>query len=226
MLVTGPLPVYYTITTTPSPSTAGKATGAGTFLSGLTKTVKATAKLGYRFVDWTEGGFEVSTTPNYTFTLTGDRALVANFVKVYTVATAPNSVDAGSTIGDGTYDSGSSVTLEATANPGYAFVSWTLGLAKVSTNPVYTFTITGNRSYVANFAKLYTISSSASPSNGGSVSGGGTVKDGSTVTLKAKPRLGWHLVNWTESGTEVSTATSYFFVVSGDRTLTANFAKN
>ncbi len=34
---------------------------------------------GYAFVNWTENGTVVSTNPNYTFTVTGDRTLVANF---------------------------------------------------------------------------------------------------------------------------------------------------
>jgi hypothetical protein len=34
----------------------------------------------YDFVNWTEGGTEVSTDPTYAFTSTGDRTLVANFV--------------------------------------------------------------------------------------------------------------------------------------------------
>jgi hypothetical protein len=40
----------------------------------------ASANSGYEFTNWTEGGTQVSTNSNYTFTVTSNRTLVANFV--------------------------------------------------------------------------------------------------------------------------------------------------
>ena len=42
-------------------------------------TVSATPAIGCNFINWTENGVEVSTENPYTFTMTGDRNLVANF---------------------------------------------------------------------------------------------------------------------------------------------------
>jgi hypothetical protein len=56
--------------------------------------------------------------------------------------------------------------------------------------------------------------------------GGGTFNSGDSVTVTASPNYGYSFVNWTENGTPVSTAASYNFTASANRTLTANFSLN
>ena len=72
----------------------------------------------------------------------------------------------------------------------------------------------------------YTISVSASPSDGGTVTGGGSYNNGSSCTLTATANSGYTFNNWTENGTVVSTNASYTFTVTGNRTLVANFTAN
>ncbi len=62
-----------------SPSAGGRVAGAGTFASGSSPTVTATANSGYTFANWTDNGAVVSSSASYTFTLTANRTLVANF---------------------------------------------------------------------------------------------------------------------------------------------------
>ena len=69
----------FTITTGVSPSGAGTASGGGPFTSGQTVTVVATPNPGYPFVNWTDGGNQVSASANYSFTANGNRNLIANF---------------------------------------------------------------------------------------------------------------------------------------------------
>ena len=69
----------YTINTTCSPSNGGTVIGAGTYQQGQTCTLTATANSSYTFTNWTENGNIVSTNANYTFTVTANRNLVANF---------------------------------------------------------------------------------------------------------------------------------------------------
>ena len=69
----------YTITATASPANGGTVSGGGTYQQGQSCTVTATANSGYTFANWTENGTSVSTDANYTFTVSGDRTLVANF---------------------------------------------------------------------------------------------------------------------------------------------------
>jgi hypothetical protein len=46
---------------------------------------------------------------------------------------------------------GATVTLTATALPGYGFINWTENGIEVSTDAIYVFTSGGNRNLVANF---------------------------------------------------------------------------
>ena len=54
--------------------------------------VTATANNNYTFDNWTENGNVVSTNTNYTFTVTGNRTLVANFT-MQTISGDTFSVD-------------------------------------------------------------------------------------------------------------------------------------
>jgi hypothetical protein len=58
----------------------GNETRPGYYEPGGQVTASAKAAPGYRFVNWTVGGTEVSTTRDYTFTVTADQVLTANFV--------------------------------------------------------------------------------------------------------------------------------------------------
>ena len=71
----------YTITATATPAAGGTVTGAGTYETGANVTMKATAKSGYAFVNWTENGKEVSKSATYSFKAAADRKLTANFKK-------------------------------------------------------------------------------------------------------------------------------------------------
>ena len=54
--------------------------GGGTFAAGSSDTVSATANSGYNFVNWTDtSGNILSSSPSYTFTVSGNVTLVANF---------------------------------------------------------------------------------------------------------------------------------------------------
>ena len=61
--------------------TGGSASGGGTFTSGQSCTVTATPNNGYVFSNWTENGSVVSGAgATYTFTVSGNRTLTANFI--------------------------------------------------------------------------------------------------------------------------------------------------
>lgn len=217
--------VTYVITATADPTAGGSVTGAGGYGEGATATLTATANTGYSFVNWTEGNEVVSTNATYTFTVTGDRTLVANFsLNSYAISAVASPTAGGSVTGADTYNYGATATLTATANTGYTFVNWTQGGVEVSTNVTYSFTVTEAVSLVANFnLNSYQITATANPSAQGTVTGAGTYDHGTTCTLTASPNQGYYFVNWTENNVEVSTDAAYTFTVTGDRNLVANF---
>ena len=71
----------YTINATASPAEGGTIIGGGSYAEGSTCTFTATANEGYTFTNWAENGQVVSTSATYSFSVSGDRDLVANFVE-------------------------------------------------------------------------------------------------------------------------------------------------
>ncbi len=69
----------YKIKATASPSSKGAVKGAGTYQAGKTATLTATAKKGFKFLQWTENGKKVSSKKTYSFKVTKARTLVAKF---------------------------------------------------------------------------------------------------------------------------------------------------
>ena len=221
----------YTITATANPTNGGTVSGAGTFNHGASCTLTTTAATGYTFTNWTENGSVVSSNANYTFTVEGNRNLVANFTAItYTITVSANPSNSGTTSGGGTFNHGQSCTVIATSADGYTFSNWTENGSVVSSNANYTFTVTSNRSLVANFVEqepdTYNINVSPNPNIGGTVTGGGNYDEGQQCTVTATANTGYTFVNWTEDGDEVATEASYTFIVAGNRNLVANFTLN
>jgi hypothetical protein len=226
-------PQNYNISVSANPSNGGSVSGGGTYQQGQYCSVSATANEDFDFINWTENGSVVSLEANYTFTVTGDRNLVANFQAqtqsyIITVSAEPNNC--GSVTGGGSYDEGSTCTITATPCENYIFEKWTKDGTTVSINPAYVFVVTGNASYIAHFrqsANQYTVTAIAVPANGGTVRGGGTYEHGETCTLSATANNGYSFMNWTDSnGNQVSTEDNYSFTVTGNVSYRANFSQN
>ena len=217
----------YTITVSANPTQGGSVTGGGSYQQGATCTVTASANNGFTFANWMENGNVVSTQASYTFTVTSNRNLVANFQaqqQNYTITLSANPTNGGTVRGGGTYQEGQSCTVSASANNGYVFANWTENGNVVSTSASYTFTVNGSRSLVANFTQqTYTITATADPTIGGTVTGGGTFNYGQSCTLTATPAPGYIFVNWTKNGQQVSTTSNYTFNVTESATFVAHF---
>jgi len=215
-----------TITVAANPSEGGTVSGGGTYNQGESCTVSATANTGYTFTNWTENGTAVSINANYTFNVSGDRSLVANFtINNYNITANADPTSGGSVTGGGSYNHGATCTLTATANTGYTFVNWTKNGTQVSTNATYSFTVTESAAYVAHFsANSYTINVTATPSNGGTASGGGSYTYGQSCTVSATAATGYHFVDWKENGNHVTSQAEYTFTVTSDRNLEARFS--
>ena len=215
----------YTITVMANPAEGGTVVGGDVIDLGQTCTVTAVPNTGYDFVNWTENGESVSTDLEYTFTVSADRTLVANFqLQSFTIAASADPAEGGSIEGAGTFDYGTSCTLTATPATGYDFVNWTENGTPVSTSASYTFTVSEARTLVANFQlQSFTITASANLAEYGSVSGAGIYNYGQSCTLTATPNNGYSFTKWTENGDVLSTDASYTFTVNGNRNVVAHF---
>ena len=120
-------------------------------------------------------------------------------VNNYTVTATAEPSESGTITGTGTYEEGSTVTLTAIANEDYEFVNWTLNDTEVSTNANYTFTITDDVEYVANFDRIIipTYDITISTVSNGVISADKTSATvGETVTLYATPNYGCLFSHW------------------------------
>ncbi len=222
-------PQTYTITVSANPTNGGTVTGGGTYNEGTYCSVFATPNSGYEFVNWTENGNVVSNQASYTFMVSGNRNLVANFqeqIQYYSIRLSANPTNGGTLTGGGSYQQGQTCTVNATPNTGFTFTNWTEGGNVVSTNASYTFIVDSNRNLTANFASQpqnFTITVSADPANGGTVTGGGTYQQGQSCTLNATPATGYTFINWTKNGQQVSTNASYTFTVTESAAYVAHF---
>jgi hypothetical protein len=127
----------------------------------------------------------------------------------------------------GVYDSGTVVTLTASPTSEYNFLHWIDGNS-IWTWTSLTVTMTGNKSIIAYFEvkkSKFTLTTSVQPTGGGSISlspSGGTYDSGTVVTLTASPASGYNFSNW--SGSATGTSTSATVTMTGNKSVTANFA--
>ena len=74
-----PNPCMWEITATANPAEGGTVSGGGTYEQGTTCTLAATPSEGYEFINWKENNTVVSEEATYSFTVEGNRTLVAYF---------------------------------------------------------------------------------------------------------------------------------------------------
>ena len=127
----------------------GTATGAGEYVVGKTATLTATPAANHRFVNWTKGEEVVSTETTYSFVVTEDVTLTANFEAIpqYAITVETSNADQGSVTGGGTYYEGEEVTIKATAVNGYVFEKW----SDDNTDNPRTITVSEAATYTAIF---------------------------------------------------------------------------
>ena len=220
--------------------------------AGTEVTVKAEAKEGFRFVNWTKTGTEeeVSTEAAYKFAITENTDLTANFVKeevpeeIFHVTIKANDNTMGTVTidsADGSYKKGEKAEVIAVANEGFRFVNWTDAEGNVisESNP-YVFEVTKDLDLTANFKEVehsYLIYAETADVQMGTVTmdpanEGNIYKEGTEITVKAEPKAGYEFAQWLEvteaDGEEVLTPVEgaqaeYKFHAESDRVLRAQF---
>lgn len=143
---------YYTISAIANPAEGGTIEGAGTYQFGTVATLTATPAVDYEFINWTENGNIASVDPQYSFTVSGNTELTANFAIItYDVILNAAPAEGGAVTGEGSYPAAGEVILTATPATDFAFVCWTENGDTLSTEATYTFTIDADRIITANF---------------------------------------------------------------------------
>jgi hypothetical protein len=154
--------------------------------------LKSKPNNGWSLVNWTQNGVVVSTDIDFSFNVTGNRDLVANYAFGKRIDLLADPKTAGNVSGEGVFPTGTSVTVTAEARPGYIFLDWTEFDTPVSTDADYTFTSEVPRLLTARFAALPSIAIAPAPAPGQLVF---TWPDVPNWVLKESPDL----VTWTTS---------------------------
>ncbi len=143
---------------------------------------------------------------------------------IYNIAVQTADANMGDVSGDGGFTCDTEVTLTATPNDGYRFLSWNDGNED---NP-RTITVAGDSSFVASFKAVHTITASAGA--GGMISPNGevTIDDGADQQFTISPNTQYRIVSVIVDGTTNVTTQLvngvYTFVnVTADHTITATF---
>jgi len=163
-----------------------------------------------------------SPAPTPAQTLTPVPAQVPTVVARYTLATSSNPGSAGSiSPSSGTYNNGTSVTIIATAAPGYRFDHWSGDFS--GTSPTIVLAMDSNKNVVANFLSIrYSLSTVVSPMGSGSISPiDGSYDSGTQVALTAIPSSGWRFDHW--SGTDDNSVNPSTVTMTGSKNITAYF---
>ena len=220
--------IPYTVALSSLPIAGGTTTGGGVFNSGASVTVKAVPAVGYSFTNWTDGAAVASTDANYTFIIGSNKTLVAHYAVAaaqYTLALSSNPLLGGTTSGAGSFNSGASVTATAVKNLGYTFTNWKEGANIVSTNTIYTFPISGNRTLVANFTLVpvnnFTLDVIAVNGTVLANPDQPTYLQGASVVLTATPDPGFTFTSW--GGDANGSVSPLTVVMNANKNITANF---
>lgn len=221
------LEARFKTTITARAASGGTVSGGGTYKVGDTATLEANPKSGYKFQGWYESGSRVTTSRTLKFTVTKARTLEARFTSssgtTYRITATAGT--GGTVTGGGNYVKNELVTLEAFPKDDYEFDGWYEGSTHVSSDEIYTFKATKNRTLRAQFTDgTYTVTLKAG--TGGSVDGDGSYDYRESVTVTASPKSGYTFEGWYDEDDErVSTNRSYTFRITRSRTLTARFTK-
>ncbi|WP_051205365.1 InlB B-repeat-containing protein [Salinimicrobium xinjiangense] len=137
-----------------------------------------------------------------------------------TATAAPET--SGTVTGSGDFNEGSTVSVVATANEGFAFSNWTVGDKIVSTNANYEFKMNGNIALVAHFVvRTYTLNLTAENGTVAKDPNQETYDTGTTVKLTATPAAGYEFSSW--SGDATGSTNPLTVTMDADKNITANF---
>ena len=190
----------YTVNVVSNDPELGSVEGGGTYPEGATVQISAIPNENAYFKQWNDGDQH---NPRL-ITVTQDTTFTAFFIEMdlyYTIEVKSDNLLMGSVYGSGQFPANTVISIGASPNPGFQFVSWQDG----NTDNPRTVTVTENAIYIASFeikpVQTYTITVYYEETQG-FVLGAGVYEEGSTATLAAIPADDYKFIKWSDNSTE------------------------
>lgn len=201
-----------TISSTEGGSVTTPGEGIFAYYSETVVELVARPASGYRFVNWSGDVYDIANVNavSTTITMNDDYSVIANFEVIgsaqYSLIISSTVGGSVTTPGEGpfSYDGGTAVSLVATPDSGYQFVSWTGNVHAIADVNAASTTITMNDDYsaIANFEAIppaqYTLTISSTIGGFVSTPGQGTFRydAGAVVDLVVDNEEGYKFLKW------------------------------
>ncbi|MDC0547403.1 PQQ-binding-like beta-propeller repeat protein [Opitutales bacterium] len=202
----------------------GSVIGSGNVAHGTMAAITATPDNGYSFSGWNGEAVTDPSSASTTVNMTQARTVTAIFSKnSYFLNVNISPINGGTVEGNGTYQHGDEVSLQATSNSpnGYLFGYWS-GSMIGNDNPL-TFQIVSDINLTANFG-LTAHSLMVQANNGGNASGSGNIIHGKLASINATANTGYAFNRWTGDGVTEPFSASTTVNMTQARSVTANFS--
>jgi len=172
----------------------------GPYLSASTVTLHATPAVGFAFDGWT-GDVPAGEGNPASLLMDSDKVVGASFAAILVHLEVGVVPSFGGTVAldppGGTYPFGTTVTLSAVPQPGFAFAGWQ-GSVPAGAGSVTSLVLEGDETVEASFSTVFELA--VTPPSGGSLAVDppeGPYLEGSTVELTATPAPGFVFDGWT-----------------------------
>ncbi len=213
------------LTVNAAPAAGGVTGGEGFWPLGSLAPITATPNTGWIFTGWLGDGITALAASSTTVTMDASKTVTATFARVYTLSMAAFPAEGGEPSGDGRYLAGANASIAATPETGWAFTGW-IGEGIVDPSVSSTEVLMDrDKTVTATFARLYHLTLSASPPEGGAVFGEGFWIEGTNAAVRAQPNTGWGFVEWLGDAPADPLALSTTILMNGNKAMTARFRR-
>ena len=225
-------PTVYMITVGTSPSGLDNPQGGGTYYAGSSATISVGSVSDYTFVKWQKDGIDYSTQTSFSYTVDTSHTFTAIFQPnspnqyTITVGTSPSGLD--NPQGAGSYNQGTSITINVGSVSGYSFVKWQRDGIDYSTQTSFSYTVDASHTFTATFQQTqqshYEITVNTSPFGLDGPWGGGTFASGALTMIGINEDVpGYTFQKWQKDGVDYTTDRTFQYTVDMDHTFTAIF---
>lgn len=194
----------------------GSTMGGGMYEYGTPAVLSAVPADGCAFTQWNDG----NTDNPRVVTVSENAAYIAVFaVNQYTISLMNVTPSMGTLSGDGTYNNGDTVVLDAQPAMGYHFVQWHDG----ATDATRVIVVSADETYYAYFApNRYSLTVFSGDTSKGSVAGGNNYDYNSVASIFAYANYGYNFIQWNDGSRD----NPRNVVVTSDTMFTAVFSAN